>query len=477
VKNMIFGAATAAYQIEGAFEADGRGPSVWDRFSHTPGKIKTGETGDIACDHYHRLGEDVEIMKDLSLDAYRFSVSWSRVLPEGTGKVNDKGMDFYDRLVDKLVEAGIDPYVTLFHWDLPTALQDRFGGFASREIIGPYCDYAEGMVKRLGDRVRHWITFNEPWVYGVLGHLFGVHAPGVQNIWTMMKVFHHQLLAHGEALSAIRAAAPGGASGASDASGASELSGASDPSGSELQIGITLNLIPIDPASERSRDKKAAVLADQFVNRLFLDPLLKGRYPKELWKHLWPFRPKVKPGDMDIISRKVDFLGINNYTREHAFHSCRPFVPFNITGIDIPEQEYEQNDVQFTSMGWEVYPEGIYRLLMRIRDEYENIPVYITENGAAFGDLISADGKVRDVKRLQFLESYISSVARAAREGANVKGYFVWSLMDNFEWAEGFAKRFGLVHVDYATGERTIKESGRWYAGMIKEYRSTGALP
>lgn len=453
MNRMIFGAATASYQIEGAVDIDGRGPSVWDWFSHRPGKIKTGDTGDTACDHYRRMGEDVEIMKDLSLDAYRFSVSWSRVIPEGYGRVNSKGLDFYDRLVDKLAAAGIDPFVTLFHWDLPTALQDRFGGFASREIIGPFCDYAELVVKKLGDRVKHWITFNEPWVYAVLGHLFGAHAPGVRNIWTMMRVMHHQLLAHGEALPAIRAAS------------------------SDIKAGITLNLMPVDPASDTRRDKNAAILADQFVNAILLDPLLLGRYPDPLWKKLRPFRPKVRTGDLEIISRKIDFLGINNYTREHASFRFRPFVPFDITGMDIPEEEYEKEGVQYTSMGWEVYPEGIYRLLVRIRDNYDNIPVYITENGAAFSDQVASDGKVGDEKRIAFLEQYIASVARAAREGADVRGYFVWSLMDNFEWAEGFSKRFGLVHIDYATGERTIKESGRWYGEMIRNYRSTGDLP
>jgi beta-glucosidase len=445
-KGFIFGAATASYQIEGAVREDGRGPSVWDEFSHKPGKIKGGDTGDTTCDHYHRKEEDVRIMEDLGLDAYRFSIAWPRIFPEGTGTVNGKGLDFYDRLVDRLKESGIEPFVTLFHWDLPAALQQRFGGFADRSCIDAYVDYADTVTARLGDRVKHWISFNEPWVYAVLGHFFGNHAPGKRNLWTMMKVAHHQLLAHGKALEVIRANSAG------------------------AKAGITLNLMPLYPRSGSGKDLQATGLADQFINRLFLDPLFRGSWPEELWKSLGPFRPRILPGDMETISAPIDFLGINNYTREFAYHKCRPFFPFHTTGMDIPEAEFVRNGVQHTSMGWEVYPKGIFEVLCRIRDEYGNPLTFITENGAAFTDKLK-EGRVEDDKRIDFYRGYTAAVADAAARGCNVKGYFAWSLMDNFEWAEGFSKRFGLVYVDYLTGERTIKKSGRWYAELIRSSR------
>lgn len=442
MNSFLFGAATASYQIEGAVTEDGRGPSVWDDFSHTPGKIRTGETGDRACDHYHRMKEDVMIMSRLGLDAYRFSIAWPRVVPDGDGAVNQAGLDFYDRLADALAEAGIVPFATLFHWDLPSALQKKYGGFADRRCAEAYVRYVEAVTARLGDRVKHWITFNEPWVYSVVGHMLGIHAPGKKNPWQMMRVAHHQLLAHGMAVDVIRAAVP------------------------DARVGITLNLAPIHPRSGSEKDRKAAFLADQFLNRFYLDPVFKKEYPRELWKKIGPVRPKVRAGDMDIIGRKIDFLGINNYTRERAYHKRRPLFPFHMTGMDIPETEFEKDGVRYTAMGWEVYPEGLYELLTRIRDEYGNPVTYITENGAAFTDR-PENGVVNDRKRIEFLEEYTASVMKAEADGCNVRGYFVWTLIDNFEWAEGYAKRFGLVHVDFETGERTVKESGKWYSGYI----------
>ncbi len=444
MKEFIFGAATASYQIEGAVEADGRGASVWDEFSHTPGKIRAGDTGDTACDHYNRIDEDVAIMSELGLDAYRFSVAWPRVVPDGDGSVNEAGLDFYDRLVDRLGDAGIDPFVTLFHWDLPAALQHKYGGFADRRCVAAYVHYVEAVTRRLGDRVKRWITFNEPWVYSVLGHMLGIHAPGKHNPWLMMRTAHHQLLAHGEAVSAIRASVSG------------------------AEVGITLNLSPVHPMSGSEKDRKATDLADQFLNRFYLDPLFRKEYPRELWKKIRLVHPKVLPGDMEIIGRDIDFLGVNNYTRERGYYKRRPLFPFHMTGMNVPEAEFVRDGVQHTSMGWEVYPEGLYELLTRLRDEYGNPVTYITENGAAYNDRL-VDGRVEDPLRIDYLKEYTASVFRAESEGCNVRGYFVWSLMDNFEWAEGYAKRFGLVYVDFPGGTRIMKESGRWYADLIRE--------
>lgn len=445
-KEFLFGAATASYQIEGAVEQDGRGPSVWDVFSQRPGKIKQGHTGDVACDHYNRSSEDVQLMKELGLGAYRFSVSWSRVLPEGNGQVNEKGVDFYNRLIDELLEAGITPFVTMFHWDLPQALQKEYGGFADRRVADDFGEYAELLVRRFGDRVKNWITLNEPWVYSILGNFFGVHAPGRKNPWVAFRTMHNLLRSHGEAVRRVRHFSPDG------------------------QVGITLNLMPIYPESESRKDKEAAALADQFVNRMYLDAIFKGKYPEELWRKMSVMRPKIAEGDMDLISEPVDFLGINNYTRERArYKRLTPFFHFDISGMEIPEREFKRDGVQHTSMGWEVFPEGLYELLSRIKNEYGNVPVYVTENGAAFEDKLE-DGAVHDELRTEFLRKYIEQVGRAVEDGCDVRGYFVWSLMDNFEWAEGYSKRFGIVYVDYRDGQkRIIKDSGYWYRDFIKK--------
>ncbi|MFO7850585.1 MAG: GH1 family beta-glucosidase [Spirochaetia bacterium] len=456
-KNFIFGAATASYQIEGAVDEGGRGPSVWDTFSHTPGKIKSGHNGDVACDHYNRFEEDVKLMSSLGLDAYRFSVSWPRVIPEGAGRVNEEGVDFYSRLVDSLLEHNITPYVTMFHWDLPQELQDRFGGFSSPEITDVFADYAELLVRRLGDRVKDWITLNEPWVFSVLGHLLGVHAPGKKNYRAAFRTAHYQLVAHGKAVQRIRSIDP------------------------ESRAGITLNLMPVYPETDKPKDRKAADMADQFLNRLFLDPLFKGEYPEELWKKIALFRPKVSEGEMELIGEKIDFLGVNTYTREWARHSLtKPPLFFNMTGMQGAERDYVKDGVQYTSMGWEVFPEGIHQILLRIKNRYGNIPTYITENGAAFEDTpVPAEDvepseeelRVHDEKRVSYLQEYTARVARAIDEGADVRGYFVWSLLDNFEWAEGYTKRFGIVYVDYKTQRRIIKDSGYWYRDFIAASR------
>lgn len=442
----FYGTATAAYQIEGAAAQDGRGQSVWDAFSHSPGKIKPGHNGDVACDHYNRSSEDIRLMREIGVNAYRFSVAWPRILPEGRGPVNQAGVDFYSRLIDELLEAGITPFLTMFHWDLPLVLQKEYGGFAHRRSVQDFGEYAELLVQRFGDRVKHWITLNEPWVYAIVGNLLGVHAPGKKNPWTAIKTLHNLLLAHGEAVQRVRTFSR------------------------DSEVGITLNLMPVVPDSDRRRDIAAAAVADQFVNALLLDPILKGRYPEELWKRLSLIRPKVKSGDMDLIHAPIDFLGINNYTRERARY--RLFVPLlhlGMTGLEVPPAEFVKDGVQHTSMGWEVYPEGLYEMLSRIRDEYGNKPVYITENGAAFEDDL-VDGAVHDTKRIEFLEAYTAQVERAVRDGCDVRGYFVWTLLDNFEWAEGYDKRFGLVYVDYRNGQkRVMKDSGLWYRDYTKK--------
>ncbi|RME84744.1 MAG: beta-glucosidase [Caldilineae bacterium] len=443
----LFGTATSAYQIEGGWNEDGKGPSIWDVFAHTPGKIATGETGDVACNTYHDFQTDIELMAELGLNAYRFSISWPRVLPQGFGAVNDKGLDYYERLVDALLARGITPFVTLFHWDLPYALYDAYGGFIGRETALYFADYAEVLVRRLGDRVKHWITLNEPWVHAALGHLLGIHAPGHRNPWHFYRVAHHQLLGHGMAVERIRALAP------------------------DARVGITLSLQLVHPKTQRPADKVAAVLFDQFLNGFFLDGVFKGRYPELLRNRTRLFWPKIMPGDMELISQPIDFLGVNHYSRSFARHvAWVPWLRSWLEGEISAEREYVRDGVQYTSMGWEVYPQGMYELLMRLTQDYKRPVLYVTENGAAFTDRLE-DGRVHDSLRVSYLQGYMSAAAEAIRDGADLRGYFIWSLMDNFEWAEGFSKRFGLVYVDFATQRRVIKDSGYWVREMIRLQR------
>lgn len=437
----LFGAATASYQIEGAPAADGKSPSIWDTFTHQKGRIKNGETGDTACDHYHRLDEDVALMKELNLHAYRFSVSWPRVIPTGTGRVNEKGLDFYDRLVDRLVAEGIEPFATLYHWDLPQVIQER-GGWENRDIAPWFGEYVDAVVRRLGDRVHRWITLNEPNIFALLGNLLGMHAPGYRNPWRYFRVAHNALRGHGEAIQVIRA------------------------TGSDHRIGITVNLSPVFPQRDTPGDRRAAVIADQALNRFFLDPVFFGRYPAFAEKARL-FMPPISAEDMTKIQQPIDFLGINNYTRTYVRKAPIPGFGFWSPAVHIADKEYTRDGVQYTSMGWEVYPQGLYDLLTTVRDEYGNIPTYITENGAAYSDVKETDGMVHDPLRIEFLQRYLQAVSRAIEEGSDCRGYFVWTLLDNFEWAEGYDKRFGLVHVDFADGTRTIKQSGRWYADLI----------
>jgi beta-glucosidase len=428
--DFVWGAATAAYQIEGAAREDGRGESVWDRFSATPGRVRGGDTGEIACDFYHRYGDDVQLMRELGLDAFRFSIAWPRIFPEGRGKVNAAGLDFYDRLVDALLEQRIEPFATLFHWDTPQALENA-GGWPVRSTAEAFVEYAETVVGRLGDRVRFWTTHNEPWVVAWIGHAWGEHAPGRTSEADAVAAAHHLLLSHGWAADTIRRAAPG------------------------AQVGITLNLHEAYAHSESPEDEAAAWQVDGEGNRWFLDPIFRGVYPADLLERNELVAPVVRDGDLEAIATPIDFLGVNNYFR---------FV----VGAGADGPRFVANpEAQHTEMGWEVYPDGLYRLLVRVAEDYAPPAIYVTENGAAFGDVRVHDGNVHDPERTSYLETYIDAMARALGDGAPVKGYFVWSFLDNFEWAHGYSKRFGLVYIDYPTLERVPKDSFHWYRGLI----------
>lgn len=444
-KDFIFGASTAAYQIEGSTDAGGRGLSVWDTFSHKKGNVANNHNGDRACEHYIRYADDVALMKKMGLDAYRFSISWSRILPQGRGRVNQAGLDFYHNLVDSLIEAGIEPYVTLFHWDFPEDLQQAYGGFLSRQAAEDYAAYVEVVVKSLGSKVKHWITVNEPWEHGCLGYVMGEHGPGLRRPWKYMQVMHHQLLAHGMGVKVIREHCP------------------------DAKVGIAVSITPIHPVTDSSLDRQSADIANEFMNFVTLDPILKGRYPQKLAHAFRWFSPDIHRGDMALISQELDFVGINNYQREFARH-CR-WVPFLkswiVGGTTVADGDFVKDGVQHTSMGWEVYPLAIYESLKWLQDKYHNPPVLITENGAAFDDVVR-DGVVDDPKRIAYFRDYLAQVQKVMDEGGNVQGYFAWSLLDNFEWAAGYNKRFGLIHVNYETQERIIKQSGYWYQALIQ---------
>ena len=431
----LWGTATASYQIEGAAAEDGRGPSIWDAFSHTPGKVERGETGDVACDHYHRYKEDVALMRELGTQAYRFSVSWPRLLPEGRGRQNAAGFDFYDRLVDELLGAGLRPFATLFHWDLPQALQDR-GGFAHRDIAGWFSDYAVQAAERLGDRVQHWIMLNEPSVYACLGHALGTHAPGLRDLQAFRAVIHHLNLAQGAALRALRSVNP------------------------SWQLGTTLNVHRGIPADGSEASAAMAERHNDLWNRCFLEPLLSGAYPDRIRPELAPF---IQPEDMELIHQPTDFLGVNHYFR--AYIQANPKALLGFEQVAPPPQ------VPRTSFDWEINPEEFRDVLLWLHQNYPCPPIYITENGAYFDDALSKEGKVHDAQRVEFLEGYIRAMLEARGRGVDVRGYFVWSLMDNFEWACGYRPTFGLLKVDYATQRRIPKDSYHWYRDFIRQRR------
>lgn len=437
-KGFIWGAATASYQVEGAWDEDGKGESILDRFSHTHGKVDNGDTGDVACDHYHRWRDDVIMMKELGLKAYRFSVAWPRIFPDGRGEVNQTGLDFYNQLVDALLEVGIEPFVTLYHWDLPQILQDE-GGWPVRGIVDAFTEYADVVSRALGDRVQKWITLNEPWVSAFVGYSMGRHAPGHTSEDEAIAASHHLLLSHGWAVPVIRANCP------------------------DASVGITLNLSPQEPASPSVADRKASTWVDGYINRFFLDPLVGRGYPQDMVNSFGNAMEFIKTGDMDTISVPVDFLGVNYYSRGI------------VRSNDISEEDNEPRTVfrgdEITEMDWEVYPKGLYNILGRLYFDYAIPAIHITENGAAFVDEVSPNGQVDDPYRLSYLKRHLEMVKKAIQIGVPVKGYFVWSLMDNFEWAFGYSKRFGIVSVDYQSQQRILKSSAKWYRKVMLENR------
>jgi beta-glucosidase len=447
--DFVWGVSTAAYQIEGAVDAEGRGRSIWDTFSHTPGAVADGDTGDIACDHYHRVADDVALMHELGVPTYRFSLSWPRIQPGGRGPANPAGLDFYDRLVDELLRHGIDPMVTLYHWDLPQELQDA-GGWPARDTAERLADYAELAAARIGDRVRRWTTLNEPWCSAFLGYAKGEHAPGVQDPRQAVLAVHHLLLGHGLALQRLRNMLP-----------------------ADVELSLVLNPIAVRAATDDGADAAAARAIDGMANRIFLDPLFHGGYPQDVvtatlragisdWRH-------VQAGDLAIIATPLDALGLNYYCPlvvaagnpppEHA-EAMLPFPACpGVRPVDVPGPR--------TGLGWPVDASALVALLHRFRDEAPGIPLLVTENGAAYPDLPGPDG-VADVERVDYLRDHLAAVHEAIAAGVDVRGYFLWSFLDNFEWASGYGPRFGLVHVDYPTQARTPKQSARWYQEVIR---------
>jgi beta-glucosidase len=446
------GVATASYQIEGAVHEGGRGPSIWDTFSHTPGSVVGGENGDVACDHYHRYGEDVDLMRDLGVDSYRFSVAWPRIQPQGRGPANPQGLAFYDRLVDALLEQGIAPAATLYHWDLPQALEDG-GGWRNRDTAQRFAEYAALVHAHLGDRVKRWITLNEPWCSSFLGYASGRHAPGAQEGEGALAAAHHLLLGHGLAVAALRADSRQG-----------------------QQVGITLNLQPVSAVTDSPRDVAASERALLAANLLFTDPVLAGRYPglaRETYPALTDFA-FLHDGDLDTIAAPLDFLGVNYY-----FPSRIKAAPHNQvdpalrTADDLGTEAVITPGEELTAMGWPVEPAGLTRLLEWLRDTYPTLPpIYITENGRACDDVVDPTGQVDDPDRVRYLDGHLRALVDAVEAGVDVRGYYCWSLMDNFEWAEGYGKRFGLVHVDYETQKRTPKTSFGWFQALIADHHA-----
>ncbi|MCA9900047.1 MAG: beta-glucosidase [Anaerolineales bacterium] len=439
-ERFVWGTATSAYQIEGAWDEDGRSPSHWDTFAHTPGKTRNGETGDVACDHYRRWPEDMALMASLNIQAYRFSVSWPRILPNGGNQINEAGLDHYDRLVDGLLEAGIRPFITLYHWELPQTLQDA-GGWPERSTVDHFVQLADVVSRRLGDRVHNWITHNEPWCTSMLSHQIGLHAPGWRNWPAALAAAHHVLLSHGTAVPAIRANAP------------------------QAEVGIAPNYEPAYPLTRSPEDIEAARIWDGYYIRWFNDPLFGRHYPADMVAYYQEkgYLPHglnfVQPGDMETIAVPVDFIGINNYTRQ---------IMSGKVSLDQFQTAASPNpNATYTEMNWEVYPDGLYDLLNRLHFDYQAPKIYITENGCSYGDGPDKNGRIHDTRRIDYLRSYLTGVHRAIGNGVPVAGYFVWSFMDNFEWSLGYSQRFGMVYVDYQTQQRLPKESAYWYKDVI----------
>ena len=430
----VWGCSTSAFQIEGAVAEDGRVDSIWDTFCRRPGAIRDGATADIACDHYHLWERDLDLAASLGIQAYRFSIAWPRIFGGGGDQPNQAGLDFYSRLVDGMLARGLVPWATLYHWDLPQALQDH-GGWASRATIDAFARFAGQVTQRLGDRVKHWITHNEPWCTAFHGNLDGNHAPGIRDLATAVQVSHNVMVSHGRALQAIRAHVPG------------------------AQAGITLSLHPLRPASDSAADLAACERHDGLRNRWFLDPLHGRGYPADIVAALGSAAPKAEPGDMDLIAARTDFLGVNYYFPEVVADA--PGV--GALGLRIIAQE----NVERTAFDWEVNPAGMVTLLARIHTQYRSGPIYLTENGSTYDDVQQSDGRIDDIERSSFLQRHLAALHEAMQLGVPVKGYFYWSLLDNFEWAEGYARRFGLAYVDFATQQRRLKASGEWFQSFL----------
>ncbi len=426
-----WGAATSAYQIEGAVHADGRSPSIWDTYAQIPGKILGGESGEVACDHYHRWPQDLDLMAAMQLNAYRFSVAWPRVIPQGTGAANVAGLDFYDRLVDGALERGLEPHVTLYHWDLPQVLEDQ-GGWANPDIPQWFAEYALAVYGRLGDRVASYATFNEPWCTAELGYHAGRHAPGLRDLRTSLKASYHIQLAHGQAIQALRQQNTG------------------------AELGTVLNLYPVDAATEA--DRETAILIDEKINRWYLDPIFRGTFPERAWAHYGDAVPDIDPSALAAVCQPLDFLGVNYYFRQW------------VRGNEVLRSGPPDMALERTAMDWEIYPQGLHRLLTDLHRHYPAPKYLITENGAAFDDVL-VGGQVHDPSRTRFMQSHLAELHRAIQDGVPVSGYFAWSLLDNYEWAFGYSKRFGIVHVDYATQTRTLKDSAKWYANFVRSQR------
>jgi beta-glucosidase len=447
--DFLWGVATSAYQIEGAAFEDGRTASIWDTFSRVPGAVFAGDNGDVACDHYHRMPEDVDLVAGLGVDSYRFSLSWPRIQPGGRGAVNQRGIAFYDRLVDRLLERGVLPWVTLYHWDLPQELEDA-GGWPARDTAYRFADFAEIAMNRLGDRVRWWTTLNEPWCSAVLGYDTGRHAPGRQDFGDSMAAVHHLLLGHGLATQRLREAAP-------------------EP----IQVGITLNTAHALPATDTDADRAAARRADGFGTRIYTDPLVLGSYPTDVVDELSArgVHLPVQHGDLSVIAQPLDFLGVNYYTSHYFSGTAEDDSAVEATADGVALTRLVPQGYPVTAMDWEITPFGLTGMLTRLGADYPGIPLYVTENGAAFDDQPDQDGEVEDADRTAYFAEHIEAVAAARDAGADVRGYFAWSLLDNFEWSYGYDKRFGIVHVDYETQKRTVKQSGRWFRDNIRRNR------
>lgn len=435
-EEFIFGAATAAYQIEGAWNEDGKGESIWDRFVHTVGRVKGGYTGDVACDSYHRYQEDVALLEQMNLKSYRFSISWPRIQADGTGKPNPKGLDYYKRITDELLKAKIRPLCTLYHWDLPQKLEDA-GGWPNRDLAGRFTEYAEMVTRALGDRIKHWCIFNEPWVFTFLGYAYGTHAPARQNFVECMRATHVVNIAQGQAFRAMKAI------------------------NSKFEVGTAFSMSHCQPATKTEEDRQAADRAHALGNIWFLQPPMKGEYPAAFVGPNPLEMMGVKSGDMDLCRAPLDFIGVNYYRRQ-LVSAIPPGEGESATGV----HHFDAHEGPLTDFAWEVWPTGLYEMLMRISREYKGTPMEITENGCSYLDGPDEHGRIPDDRRIQFLRGYLDELGRAMIHSCNVRAYHHWSLMDNFEWAEGYCQRFGLVYVDFRSLKRTMKESGKWYAKL-----------